>query len=279
MRKVSVVLMLGIMAVSGLGQTLGGLISSADSLFQEVWLSPYSAKGALDLRMKLEEAIDLYSQALALDPANIHVLNMLARSYYTLADVFLPERDKEDAYERGQAYGERSLRAHPEFVAVEKEKGFVEAVATATDVEALYWTYANWGRKVELGGVLGLMGAAVRGDDKKLNALIARCLELDRGYLSGGPLRSLASYYTKHPFHKDYEGARELLLEAMAEYGDYLENQLFYVQYYLMPKELWAEARTVLAGIMDAPIEPYPLYNSFCQETAAKLLAEIQSKH
>lgn len=265
------------LGTAALGQ-VADLIAQADALFQEVWLSPYSPTTAAELRAKLEAAIDLYIQALNLDPQNTHILNMLARSYYTLADIFLPEKEKQDFHEKGQLYGERSLRAHEEFVNTEKERGFVEAVRTSTDVEALYWTYANWARKVELGGFFGLLAAVARGDDKKLNALISRCLELDRGYLAGGPLRAYAGYFAKHPVSKDYEKARELLMEAIQNYGDYLENKLFYVQYYLVPKELWDEARTVLEEILDASIEPYPLMNSFCQVKASALLAEIQGK-
>lgn len=253
-------------------------VSQADALFQEVWLSAYTPTTAAELRGKLEQAIELYLKALTLDPQNTHILNMLARSYYTLADIFLPEREKQETHEKGQQYGERSLRVHAEFVRVEREKGFVEAVYTSTDIEALYWTYANWARKVELGGALGLIAAALRGDDKKLNALMSRCIELDRNYLAGGPLRALAGYHAKHPFSKDYEKARELLEEAMNNHGEYLENLLFYVQYYLMPKELWAEAKAVLEKILALPIEPYPLMNSYCQVKAARLLLEVESK-
>ncbi|MBC7317868.1 hypothetical protein H5T57_04685 [Candidatus Bipolaricaulota bacterium] len=276
MKKLAAIVLVGGAFFLGLAQA--DLVSQADALFQEVWLSQYDPATLGELRAKLETAIDLYLKALNLDPQNTHILNMLARSYYTLADVFLPEREKQEFHEKGQLYGERSLRTSAEFVRVEKEKGFVEAVATSTDVEACYWTYANWARKVELGGAFGLIAAALRGDDKKLNALMSRCLELDRDYLAGGPLRAMAGYHAKHPFAKDYEKAREFLEEAMEKHGDYLENSLFYVQYYLIPKELWAEARAVLEKILASPVEPYPLMNSFCQFKAAQLLAEIQGK-
>ncbi|MGB9757847.1 MAG: TRAP transporter TatT component family protein [Candidatus Bipolaricaulaceae bacterium] len=276
MKALGVVMVLAALSLVGLAQ--GDLVAQADALFHEVWLSPYSPTTAGELRAKLEVAIDLYLRALNLDPQNTHILNMLSRSYYTLADIFLPEREKQAVHEQGQIYGERSLRTSIEFVQVEKEKGFVEAVGTSKDVEALYWTYANWARKVELGGALGLIAAALRGDDKKLNALMSRCMELDRDYLAGGPLRALAGYYAKHPFNKDYEKARELLQEAMQKHGDYLENAFFYVRYYLIPKELWAEAESVLNQILSAPIEPYPLMNSYCQFKASQLLAEVQGK-
>lgn len=277
MKALGTVILFATVSLFGVAQ-VAEFVAQADALFQEVWLSPYTPTTAATLRQKLDLAIDFYQKALNLDPQNTHILNMLARCYYTLADIFLPEREKQEGHEKGQAYGERSLRANPEFVRVEREQGFVEAVKTSTDVAALYWTYANWARKVELGGALGLIAAALRGDDKKLNALMSRCMELDRNYLAGGPLRALAGYHAKHPFSKDYEKARELLQEAMSAHGDYLENALFYVQYYLIPKELWAEARVVLEKILASSLDPYPLMNSYCQLKASELLKEVQNK-
>jgi tetratricopeptide (TPR) repeat protein len=277
MRALGTMIFLLAFGLFGVAQ-VAELVAQADALFQEVWLSPYTPATAGALRAKLETAIELYLRALNLDPQNPHILNMLARSYYTLADIFLPEREKPECHEKGQLYGERSLRTSPVFVRVERERGFVEAVGTSSDVAALYWTYANWARKVELGGAFGLIVAALRGDDKKLNALMSRCLELERGYLAGGPLRALAGYHAKHPFARDYEKARELLTEAMEQHGDYLENAYFYVQYYLIPKELWGEARITLERILNSPVAPYPLMNSFCQFRAAQLLAEVQKR-
>lgn len=259
-------------------QSPGELAAQADALFEEVWLTQYTLSGAPELQAKLEAAIKLYEAAFAHDEGNTHVLNMLSRCYYTLADIFLPKREKSAAHEKGQEYGELALRANPEFARVEEEKGFVEAVRVSTDAEACFWTYSNWGRKIELGGAIGLIAAALRGDDKKLMALMERCLELDRGYIYGGPLRALGGYWANHPFSKDPEKVRVLLEEAIASYPDYLENRLFYAEYYLIPAERWAEAREELQKVIDAPIGVDALDNGYAKIRALDLLGQVEGK-
>lgn len=276
--KMCTLLILVALVVPGFGQSPADLIAQADALFQEVWLTQYTLSDAPELKAKLERAIASYEQALAQAGNHAHALNMLSRCHYTLADLFLPEKEKAAVHTKGQEYGERSLRTSPEFVRTEKEKGFADAVRTSSDVAACFWTYGNWARKVELGGALGLVAAALRGDDKKLMALMERCLELDRGYISGGPLRALAGYWAKHPFSKDFEKTRVLLEEAIATYPDYLENRVFYVEYYLIPTEKWAQARKELQVVIDAPIGADALENGYSKVRALDLLALVQGK-
>lgn len=270
--------MVGLLAAPAMAQTAAELATQADTLFQELWVAQYTLSDAPELQAKLEAAIALYQAALAQEPNYVHALNMLSRCHYTLADIFLPEREKSAAHEKGQEYGELALRANPEFARVEKEKGFVEAVRVTTDAEACFWTYSNWARKVELGGAVGLLAAALRGDDKKLMALMERCLELDRGYIAGGPLRALAGYWAKHPFSKDPEKTRVLLEEAIAGWPDYLENRLFYAEYYLIPAERWAEAREELQRVIDAPVGEEALENGYAKIRALSLLGQIEGK-
>ncbi|QAA76877.1 MAG: hypothetical protein BIP78_1111 [Candidatus Bipolaricaulis sibiricus] len=277
-RRALIVCVLALLATPALGQTSAELAAQGDALFDEVWVTQYTLTDAPELQAKLERAIALYEQALAQDENYVHALNMLSRCYYTLADVFLPDKEKSAVHTKGQEYGERSLRTNPEFVRVEREKGFVEAVKVSSDVAALFWTYSNWARKVQLGGAVGLLAAALRGDDKKLMALMERCIELDRGYISGGPLRALAGYWAEHPFSKDPEKVRALMEEAVASYPDYLENRVFYVQYYLMPAEKWAEARRELQIVIDAPIGVDALENGYAKILALNLMSQIEGK-
>jgi len=273
------VLILG--ALPALAQSPAELTAQADALFEEVWFTQYTLSDALDLQAKLETAIKLYEAALAQDAGNVHVLNMLSRCHYTLADIFLPEKDKAKFHEKGQEYGERSmkLQSDPELVAKwTSSDSFLAAVRDLTDIEALFWTYSNWARKVELGGVVGLVAAALRGDDKKLMAIMERCLELDRGYIAGGPLRALAGYWAEHPFSKDPEKVRVLLEEAIATYPDYLENRLFYVEYYLIRAERWGEAREELQKVIDAPIGVDALENGYAKIRALDLLGQVEGE-
>ncbi|MGY4707604.1 TRAP transporter TatT component family protein [Candidatus Bipolaricaulota sp. J31] len=256
-------------------------VSQADALFLEVESTAYTPEAHAALQEKLLRAISLYEQALAADESNIHVLTELAHAYYVLADVFEEDtKEKIELHVKGQEYAERALRADPDFAALEKEKGFIAAVKAHGNVAALFWTYSNWARKIELGGALALLAAAVRGDDKKLYALMERCLELDPGFEYGGPLRALAGYWAKHPFKKDFDRVNELLTRAMEAYPQYLENKLFYVQYYLMPKKMWAEAKEMLEEILAADLGEGDvlLQNGVAKVEAAKLLEEVEEE-
>ncbi len=277
-RKPWILCVLALVVLPAHGQTPAELAAQGDALFREVWTTQYTLSDAPELQAKLEQAIALYERALAQDSTNAYILGRLSRFYYTLADLFLPDKEKSDGHAKGQEYGERSLRTNAEFVRVEKERGFAEAVKVSTDVAALFWTYSNWARKVQLGGAVGLLAAALRGDDKKLMALMERCLELDRGYISGGPLRALAGYWAEHPFSKDPEKVRTLMEEAIATYPDYLENHVFYAQYYLIPAERWAQAREVLQQVIDAPIGEDALENGYAKILALNLLGRIEGK-
>lgn len=267
-----------VLAVSCFGQTPTELTAQADALFAQLWITQYTLSDAPQLREMLEEAMQLYAQALIQDPAYVPALNMLARCHYTLADMFVPEKEKAAIHAKGQEYGERALRADPEFVRVEKESGFAEAVKVSSDIAALFWTYSNWARKVDLGGAVGLIGAVLRGDDKKLLALMERCLELDRGYIAGGPLRAVAGYWAKHPLSKDPVKVRTSLEEAISAYPDYLENQLFYAEYYLIPAEMWVEAKARLQAVIDAPLSEDALEDGHVKILALDLLSLVEGK-
>jgi tetratricopeptide (TPR) repeat protein len=264
------------LSLFGLGQPAADLIAQADAIFQEVWQSEYTQENHVALQTRLQEAIALYEQALEVGGEDAQVLAMLSRCYYMLADIFLPQEEKARTHIQGQEYGERALRADPEFVEREREQGFVEAARAHTHLEALYWTYANWARKVDLGAQGGLLGAVFRGDDKKLRAMMERCLELDPNYLAGGPYRAMGAYWAKHPLRKDPERARELFQAAREAFPGYLENTYFLVQYYLVPQKQWEEAARLLEEIIAAPLGDWPLQNSVVKLRAQELLVEVQ---
>ena len=248
---------------------------------------------------KLQAAIDSFLAAYKLDPTNKLVLNKLSQCYYTLADAFLTDKNEQiAAYKEGQRYGEESLRANPNFVAIEKKKGggFIAAVEQTTDEAALYWTYANWARKDEF----DKLGAIMRNDSPKLLALIEQALKVDPSYLVYGPYRSLGAFWGGLPklpfgkFRQNLNKAKDYLCKVVNDpencsgctncpidpaVNEYFENRLFYAQYYLMPARKWAQAKKVLEEIINAdPGTKYPLYNPLCQKRAQALLVEV-NKH
>ncbi len=269
------------LGIAVLGQTPEELTSQADALFQEVESTLYTPDVQGSLREKMLQVIALYEQALEEVGEDIYLLTELAHAYYVLADVLTEgNKEKQKLHIKGQEYAERALRADPEFTALEKDKGFIAAVKACGNVAALFWTYSNWARKIDLGGLGSLIAAAFRGDDKKLYAIMERCIELDPGFEYGGPLRALAAYWAKHPFKKDFDKVRELLTKAMEDYPSYLENKLFYVQYYLIPKKMWEGAVQALEELLAADVGEGDvlLQNGMVKVQAAALLEEVREK-
>ena len=224
------------------------------------------------------------------------LVTKLAQCYYVLGDVFTEdEADIKEVFVRGKLWGLKSLRMDPAFAAVEKEKGFIAAVNQETDVAALYWTCADWGRVDEYDKL-----AAIEHDDPpKLLALIERALEVDDSYMAYGPYRVLAGFwggFPKIPFIKYRQNLPRVLsyichvVDAPDYCGDvschndelcdeYLENRRTFVIYYLIPKRMWKEAADVLNDIISAEVgDKYPLYNAFAQHEARDLLGEVE-KH
>jgi len=263
--------------VAPLAQPVEEILDRADDIFQQVWTTEYTRENHAALESRLREAIDLYEEALAQDEANVHALVMLARCYYTLADVFLVEdRAKKDAYVKGQDYGERALRTDPNFVDIEDRDGFVAAVKACKDIEALYWTYGNWARKDEYDKI----GAILRGDAPKLEALISRCVELDRTYLCAGPLRALGAFWGGLPrlpfgrWRQNLDRAYQYLSQAVALCPEYLENLRFMIEFYLWPKGEDEQAQALLEEIVEAPVGDYPLDNALTKLWAQGELAD-----
>lgn len=274
-------IVLFVLGALALGQGPEELISQADALFLEVESTLYTPELHDALRERMLQAIDLYERALEQSGESVYLLTELAHAYYVLADVLTQgPKEKQKLHIRGQEYAERALRADPEFAAREKEEGFIAAVKAHGNVAALFWTYSNWARKIDLGGLGSLIAAAFRGDDKKLYAIMERCIELDPGFEYGGPLRALAAYWAKHPFKKDFDKVDELLTQAMEGYPQYLENKLFYVEYYLIPKKIWVEAARALEEILAADVGEGDmlLQNGVVKVRAAELLEEIREK-
>ena len=244
-----------------------------------------------DLNEKSEDSVDAFS----VDPAQKDLVNKLAQCYYTLADVFLGGEPNEEAtYIMGKHWGLKSLRMNPEFARLEKEESFIAAVEAETDVPALYWANANWLRVAEF----DKLGAITGGVPPKSEAISLRVLELEPTYIVYGPYRSLGAFWGGLPrlpfgtYRKNFERALGYFcyLADEPDYcadcdgctfdpicNEYFENRLFFVEFYLMEKELWEDAARILESVLAEPIgDKHPLYNALSQEKARKFLEDVK---
>ncbi len=303
-KKVAGILLLGVCA---LGLSAASMtLDEALALFQnDQIMVEYSDAG----KAQLEEIITAFKSALGV-PAGLDeksedrvgelsipmelkdVVNKLSQAYYTLANVFMPEKQRAtwDTYTYGKNWGFKSLRMNPEFNDLTGGR-LDDSVSRETDVAALYWTNANWLRSSEE----NIIGAVAAGVDRKTKMMTERILELDPNYVAGGGYRSFGGFYSELPLLlKDLGKALQNLCHVVDEpalcsdcgvtmsvsnASAYFENRTFFVKYYLIKKDKWADAARVLQSVLDEPIgEIYPLMNAYSQQQAQTMLVEVQ-KH
>jgi len=244
-----------------------------------------------DLNEKSEDAVN----AFPVDPAQKDLVTKLSQCYYTLADAFLGgEPNEEETYVMGKHWGLKSLRMNPEFTRVEKEDGFIAAVEAETDVPALYWANANWLRVAEFDKIGAIMG----GVPPKSEAMSLRVLELAPTYIVYGPYRSLGAFWGGLPrlpfgtYRKNFERALSYFCYIVDDptycadcdgctfdpvCDEYFENRLFFVEFYLLERELWEDAARILESVLAEPIgDKHLLYNAISQEKAQTFLEKVK---
>ncbi|MCK4598858.1 hypothetical protein KAU37_03395, partial [Candidatus Bipolaricaulota bacterium] len=229
------------------------------------------------------------------------LVNKLSQSYYTLADAFLGgEPNERDTYLKGKHWGLKSLRMNPDFFTLQQDDSFIAAVQAETDMSALYWTNANWLRASEFNKLEAIFAQV----PQKTEAMSLRLLELDETYICYGSYRGLGAFWGGMPrlpggtYRKNFNKALSYFCKVVDEpvlcsecvdcpdFGpfdpvcnEYFESRTFFVEFYLMEKELWEDAARILTSILDEPIgDKYPLYNAISQEKAQAFLEEV-NKH
>jgi tetratricopeptide (TPR) repeat protein len=254
-------------------------------------------KNALGIPGNLNENSEKDVNAFAIDQDQKDLVNKLSQCYFTLGAMFMKGKDnQEDIHRKGKHWGLKSLRMTPDFVALEKGEGFVEAIKVETDVAALYWACMNWLGVAKFDKLAAIPAGIVR----KTITMLERILELDETYDCYGPYRVLGSIWGALPrmpfgaYRKNLERARTYLCQVVDSAKicsdphlclidpactEYFGNRRTFTEFYLMEKGLWEDAAQVLQSVIDEPIgEIYPLCNARAQDDARELLDEV-NKH
>ena len=254
-------------------------------------------KNALGIPKNLNEKSEKDVNAFAVDQDQKDLVNKLSQCYFTLGAMFMKgENNQEDIHRKGKHWGLKSLRMTPDFVALEKGEGFVEAIKMETDVAALYWACMNWLGVAKFDKLAAIPAGIVR----KTVIMLERILELDVTYDCYGPYRVLGSIWGTLPrmpfgtYRKNLERARTYLCQVVDNAKicsdphsglidpactEYFGNRLTFAEFYLMEKGLWEDASQVLQSVINEPIgKTYPLCNARAQDDARELLEEV-NKH
>ncbi len=313
--KKSWVVLIGVLMTLG-GATLGMTVVEALDLFvgQDIMI-PYSDEG----QELLESMIDAFREALSVtdalaetdedavmafpvDPELLDIMNKLAQCYYTLADAFLGEEEAtvRPVYLKGKHWGLKSMRIDPAFAEIERSEGFEAAVPSCNNLEGMYWASSNWLRA----GQFNPLEAVFAGIPSKTEAITLRCMEIDESYTHYGAYRALGAFWAGLPalpagtYRKNWNRSLGYFCKIVDEpeicgactdcvdHGEidpsvheYLENRMFFVEFYLMPRGLWQDAKRVVLSVLEEGVgEKYPLYNAISVEKAQQFLEEIEAK-
>ncbi|MFC2079107.1 TRAP transporter TatT component family protein [Candidatus Bipolaricaulota bacterium] len=256
---------------------------------------------ALGVTDELNEANEDQVMAFEVDAGLIDIIQVLSHTYYILGDAFLGEVESEvrPTYLKGKHWGLKALRMDANFAATEQSDGFVAAVQVSSNLEGLYWAASNWLRAAQFNP----LEAVFAGVPEKTEAISLRCLELDEAYTHFGGYRALGAFWSGLPslpagkYRKNWnyslgyfckivdESAICDACDDCADFGEfdpvlneYLENRMFFVEFYLMERDMWEDAKRIVDSVIaDGLGDKYPLYNAISLEKAAVFLEEIES--
>ncbi len=254
---------------------LAGVPSGADAeslrkAADELWEQRLDEKS-------LREAIGLYEQLYALEPANPALLDRLTRAYYLVGYAYTEDAEgKIAAHDRGRQFGLKRLELHSGYKEVVDGGGSMQdAVARIDDpayVHALLFTSSNWGWWAEQKGI-----SKVAFDIPKVKALFLRAMALDETYLCGGPKLMAAAFYAKAgAFGGDMELARKFY-EDVTQDATCLDNKVLYARFYAIPLDDQLLFHRLLTEVVEAEADPaldHKLENAVAKRNAAALLAQ-----
>jgi hypothetical protein len=217
------------------------------------------------------------------DPENEDLRLNTAMLYFFYGFAYMEEDDPEYAsllYSKGLNHAWTALVAECDLTG-DRGIPFTEFETLVPSIEmdqvpAAVWTAICWSQYISL----NIHETSVMRDIPKVQALLARAIELDGTYFEGMPYVMQGALHAFKPkiMGGDTDASATSFEKAFAISGNsFLLSQFFYAQYYtyrMMDVDLFTET---LEGIINAePIDndPYLLLNMIAAEKSHKLLEE-----
>ncbi len=233
-------------------------------------------------KAQLEEAIKLYEQMIAANPADRDSLARLARGYYFLANGHLSDEAAIiEAYDKGAGYGEQAMATNAAFKkAIADGEPDEKALKLLTKDEApgLYWAYSNLGKWAVAKGFTTVLKYK-----NKLKAFVDRVVELDPQFFYGAGDRGLGAFYAKAPSFAggDLGKAHQHFTRSLEIEPNYLGTKLLIAEYYATKKQDKKLFTKILQEVIDADPSVLPDIvpeQKADQEKAKRLLALVEDK-
>lgn len=229
----------------------------------------------------IQEAIELYKQALSENPDQLDLRWKLMRAlYFRGRYTGLDEQAKQDAFSDLISVGETGLEQisrqygiNPE----DKPEKYAEAIRKDENaVRLFFWQAAGWGQWAL---VYGKMKAVKKGVAGKIRRYAGLCRLVDPDMEDGGPARILGRLYHQTPRVPLITGwasnkeAKKFLTEAIERGPGDLMNHLFLAELLMDQKEP-KEANEILIHITSTPPREEELIEDRDSIHAARLLLQ-----
>ena len=209
-----------------------------------------------------------------------YVLNRLAQLCYEVTTFSHGDTEEDQVwFERGMAFGLRSLRLNMNFTRLE-DGAFAEAVACVTDPAALLWTANNWGGLCGTNPIEGLLQSG------KVRMLYERCVTVEESYWGASAHNALGAMQMVSPqaLGGDPQAAAQHLEAAISLAPDYLINRVVRAQYMGFSYDFFGRVSGVcnagfieqeLEAVLDAEIGAWPFWNREAKKEAEALLVKL----
>jgi hypothetical protein len=225
----------------------------------------------------MKEAIKNYEKIVKLDPANKAILQKLGIACYWYASGHLTDKEAQcEYYHNGAQYGEMAMALNPAFkarvVAGEKDYECLDSLGRS-DVESVYWVFANLGRWSNLKGFTTILK-----NKNKLKSLADWVAYRDENYYHGAGHRALGTYYAKAPSFAggDISKSKIHFEKALKISDDYIGTKVLMAEFYAFKtqdKELFMKLLTAAVNKDINSVPGLEFEQSVDQKKAAELLA------
>jgi len=242
-----------------------GLLEEAEALLPE----------RLDVAV-LQECIELYEQALAIEPDNTELMVMLAQLWHEHA-ILASTSLRQSSLQYAADYASWAMGL-PSYIPLEtmslnELESFLEGV---DDPGALLWAADSWGKLLQ-----GQIRKAITiWAPSRFRSLYQRLIEVDETYFGAAGHRSMGALMAQtrvaglaFPW-ASLENAREHLERALEIAPEYLPNYVVFAEEYAQRARDRALFVELLERALELPIDPYPVWNALAHDDARRLLED-----
>lgn len=228
----------------------------------------------------LQECIDLYERALALEPENTRLMVKLAQLWHEHA-ILAPTNLRRSSLQYAADYASWAMGL-PSYAELER-MSLAELESFLKGIEnpgALLWAADSWGKLLDEERFKAFRINA----PARFRAFYQRLIEVDESYFGAAGHRSMGALMAQTSVAgfiirwATLENAREHLERALEIAPEYIPNYIVFAEEYAQRAKDHTLFVELLERALELPTDPYPVWNSLAHEDARRLLVEAEAR-